>query len=54
MVLLTGMKMMLGLRDRTLKHLAYRYWKKNPKRSAKENWKLAEILLNKLERRYWK
>lgn len=46
--------MIRGLRQRTLEKLAYRYWQKNPKRSAEENWKLAEKLLSKLEKRYWK
>ena len=40
------------LRQRTLEKLAFRYWKKNPKRSSEENWKLAETLLKKLEKRY--
>lgn len=43
---------MRGLRQRTLENLAYRFWKKNPKRSAQENWNLAEKLLKKLEKRY--
>lgn len=44
--------MVKGLKRRTLEHLAYRYWVKNPKRSAIENWKLAEKLLKKLNKRY--
>lgn len=44
--------MVRGLRQRTLENLAYRYWLKNPKRSSRENWLLAEKLLTKLERRY--
>jgi hypothetical protein len=46
--------MVIGLRQRTIERLAHRYWIKNPKRSAEENWKLAEKLLAKLEKRYWK
>lgn len=41
-----------GLRERTLKHLAYRYWRKNTNRTGDENWRLAEKLLVKLEKRY--
>lgn len=43
---------MIGIRQRTLEKLAYRYYLKNKKRSSKENWELAERLLKKLEERY--
>ena len=44
--------MVRGLKKRALEKLAYHYWVKNPKRSAIENWKLAEKFLKKLEKRY--
>lgn len=35
-----------------LERLAYRYYLKNKNRSSEENWKKAEILLKRLEKRY--
>ncbi len=46
--------MTIGAKQRVLEKLAYRYWCKNPRRSAEENWQLAEKLLAKLEKRYVK
>jgi len=40
------------LKQRTLEKLAYRYYLKNRNRSSEENWKKAQILLEKLEKRY--
>jgi len=36
---------------RVLEHLAFRYWKRNKRRSAKTNWKKAEKLLAYIEKR---
>jgi len=44
--------MVKGLRQRTLEKLAYRYSEKNPKRSEKENWALAEKFLQRIDKRY--
>ena len=44
--------MVIGLKQRTLEKLSYRYWLKNKFRSSEENWKLAVRLLEKLEKRY--
>jgi len=44
--------MVIGLRQRTLEKLSYRYWLKDNSRSSEENWKKAEELLNRLEKRY--
>ena len=43
---------MIGLKQRVLEKLAYRYWLKDPSKSAEENWKRAKDFLNKLEKRY--
>jgi len=44
--------MILGLTQRTLEKLAYRYYLKNKSRTGEENWKLAVRLLAKLRKRY--
>ena len=41
-----------GSKDRALGQLSYRYWCKDKNRSSEENWKLANILLDKLVKRY--
>lgn len=46
--------MVIDIKKRVLENLAYRYWTKNPKRTDKENWALAEKFLQKLEKRYLK
>jgi hypothetical protein len=43
---------MIDKRLRALEKLAFRYWLKNPERSAEENWKLAEKFLKKIDKRY--
>ena len=45
---------MIGLKQRTLEKLAYRYYLKNKNRSSEENWNLAVKFLEKLEKRYKK
>jgi len=42
---------MIGLKQRVLEKLSYRYWLKNKKRNSIENWKLAEKLLNYIDKR---
>jgi len=50
--------MIINNKKRALDHLAYSYYLKRKKcgnkdyRNSKKNWKLAEALLIKLERRY--
>lgn len=44
--------MVIGLKQRTLEKLSFRYYLKKPNRSSEENWKLAARLLQKLEKRY--
>lgn len=44
--------MIIGLTQRTLEKLSFRYYLKNPKRTPQENWNLAEKLLQKLRKRY--
>lgn len=44
--------MIYDLRKRTLEKLAYRYHLKNKRRHEKTNWRMAEIFLKKLEKRY--
>ena len=39
-------------REDIIARLAYRYYLKNKNRSSLENWKKAEQLLEKLEKRY--
>jgi hypothetical protein len=41
----------MGLRQRSLEKLAYRYYLKNPNRSSEENWKKAEKILNYIDKR---
>ena len=43
---------MLGLKQRALEKLSFRYWLKDKSRSSEENWKLSVKLLDKLEKRY--
>jgi len=42
---------MIGLKQRVLEKLSYRYWLKNKARNGEENWKLAEKLLKYIEKR---
>lgn len=44
--------MIIGLTQRTLEKLAFRYHLKNPERTSQENWDLACKLLEKLRKRY--
>jgi hypothetical protein len=43
--------MVIGSKERALEKLAYRYYLKNKSRNSEENWKLACVLLTKLEKR---
>ena len=42
---------MIDIRLRTLEKIAYHYHLKNKKRSAKQNWKLAEKLFKYIDKR---
>lgn len=44
--------MVINLKQRTLEKLSYRYYLKDKLRSSEENWKKAQELLKKLEKRY--
>jgi membrane-bound lytic murein transglycosylase B len=41
-----------GARERCLEQLAYRYYLKDKRRSAEQNWNKAEKLLQWVEKRY--
>jgi hypothetical protein len=43
--------MVIDSRQRALEKLAYRYWIKNKNRTAHENWKLAEKLLDYIDKK---
>lgn len=40
-----------GLRERCLEKIAYKEWLKNKSRSAEENWKLAQKIMNYIDKR---
>jgi len=43
--------MIKGARERALEKISYRYWLKDKNRSAENNWRLAEKLLNYIDKR---
>ena len=42
---------MINRKQRILEKLSFRYWCKNKTRSSEKNWKLAEKLLNYIDKR---
>jgi hypothetical protein len=46
--------MVIGTKQRALRHLAYRFHLRNKNRTAEENWQKAEEFLRKLDKRILK